>query len=290
MDKNLIDKVKMLVGENRLVEALDSLLNEDPQQNERKKNALLLLKGKLNLLEEQRLAGMLSFDELARQKAAIAHKILDISDGSALDTPPPVHPPQPDVLVQKTATGSKGRPAWRKYAGIGFGLLAAVFFLSKFVGTKQGQEIPARKTEQREQTTSSPSSANETQAASTETQTTLKVHGFPRLKQPFNFLDFGMEFVWADAGWISDTEIRLKIRYYLTCKSNLGVCYRATIRAYADGKPYAPAEQSNLDGWIAKDTTATDDVAFVLPADAKEFHIEFARDHSTWKRPFKILR
>jgi hypothetical protein len=117
----------------------------------------------------------------------------------------------------------------------------------------------------------------------------LKLLNFPKLKQPFNFLDFGLEFALAEAEWYSDTEIRLKIRYYMNCKNNLGVCNRPTLRIYADGKPFSRLEQTNTSIAIDNKSTATDDVSFVLPATAKDFHIEFSRDHSTWKRPFKIL-
>lgn len=115
------------------------------------------------------------------------------------------------------------------------------------------------------------------------------VQNLPSLKLPFNFLDFTVEFAWVNAEWISDTEIRLKMRYYLTCKNNLGICYREKIRLYVDSRPLAPESQSELAGWVAQDATVTNDVSFVFPADTKVFEIELARDKSTWRRPFGVL-
>jgi hypothetical protein len=171
-----------------------------------------------------------------------------------------------------------------KYLFIGLGVVAAAFLLFKFLLNKPPgvAENEKRQTQHSEQTVETESPAPSDKP--------LKLLGFPDLKRPFNFLDFGLEFTGAEAEWISDQSIRLKIRYSFTCKSNLGICYRAAIRIYADGRPIAPASQSNLDGWIDHKATASDEAIFELPAGAGDFLIEFSRDNSTWKRPFKILK
>ncbi|MBK9017041.1 MAG: hypothetical protein IPM82_24940 [Saprospiraceae bacterium] len=294
MENNVEAKVKELVTDFKLEEALDILIAQAQTQTQRKQNALLVLKGKLALLEEQSLACMLDPGDVARQKAGIAHQILDIADGSPLDheIPTPSQSTRPEqVLVQKTVSiPATGGASWVKYLLIAALLVVAVvagIFISKSFGEKKSGTANEPKPVQ-------PSQEQTTDVTNDHTTSPsggpLRVLDFPNLQQPFNFLDFGYEFRWADAEWISDSEIRLKMRCYITCKSNLGICYRATVQIYADGKPIAPAEQSNTAGWVEHNATITDDISFVLPADAKEFHIELSRDKSTWKRPFKILR
>ncbi len=292
MDNNVEATVKALVTDFKLEEALDILIAQAQTQNQRKQNALLVLKGKLAMLEEQRLSGMIDPEDVARQKAAIAHQILDIADGSSLDFEMPA-PPQEQVLVQKTVNAPTAVAPLVRYLLIGLGFLVVGFLLLRLLNSKTDSETAANHPDRGQPvqpTADDPPFHHENSKGNARSDGALIVQDFPNLKKPFNFLDFGLEFVWADAEWISDSEIRLKVRYYLTCKSNLGVCYRADVRIHADGKPIAPADQSNLDGWIAHNATASDDLNFVLPADAKEFLIEFSRDHSTWKRPFKILR
>lgn len=281
-DRNLA-QVRELVADFKLDEALDVLIAQAQTQNQRKQNALLVLKGKLALLEEQSLAGILEHSEVARQKAAIAHQILDIADGSSLD----VELPKAQHSGQNTADTPVDNRKRMIIIAASFALvILAYFFIQKTDNSlKDNESAIENNQEQSEQNTAdedNPSTNNPSDAP-------LKLLNFPTLKQPFNFLDFGLEFAWANAEWYSDTEISLKIRYYMNCKSNLGVCNRPTLLIYADGKPISRLEQTNTSIAIDNKSTATDDVNFVLPATAKDFHIEFSRDHSTWKRPFKIL-
>lgn len=295
MENNVEARVKELVTDFKLEEALDVLIAQAQTQNQRKQNALLVLKGKLALLEEQNLSGMLDPSDLARQKAAIAHQILDIADGSPLDheipTPGTTRPEK--VLVQKTVTASGGT-SWMKYL-----LLAALLLASVLVGifiAKSGSEkAKPDSTAQRSEPNPSQSPVTDNKpvrdsSPSVPNSGELKILDFPNYRKKFNFLDFQFDFRDVKAEPISDSEIKLTLKYYLTCKSNLGICYRATVRLYADGNPIAPAEQSNLAGWLEHNATITDDIDFVLPADTKTFEIELSRDKSTWKRPFKILR
>lgn len=290
MENSTEAKVKDLVTDFKLDEALDLLIAQAQSQNQRKQNTLLVLKGKLAMLEEQGLAGILELDELARQKAAIAHQILDIADGSPLDHELPQ--PNPEQLtVQKTVNvptapgGGMG-----KYLIMGSLLLAAVLLgvlIAKSCGNNDNPTTPNQQEEHPKQ----PNIAEtiEKNSGQPSPGSPIKVLYFPSLQLPFPFLDSSIDFRWAEAEWISDTEIKLKIRYYLTCKNNLGICYRSNIRLYVDSRPIAPTEQSNLVGWVAQDATITDDISFVFPADTKIFEIELSRDKSTWRRPFQVL-
>ncbi|MBK8704947.1 MAG: hypothetical protein IPN33_16140 [Saprospiraceae bacterium] len=275
MDNNITARVQELVADFKLEKALELLIAQAQSQNQRKQNALLVLKGKLALLEEQNLAGILDHNEVARQKAAIAHQILDIADGSSLDEELPKVQNSGQNAVDTTADNRK-----RMIIIVAsFALVILAYFLIQKTddSLKDNESAIENNQEQSEQI------PNEEDKPSTNNPSDgpLKVLNFPKLKQPFNFLDFGLEFAWAEAEWYSDTEIRLKIRYYMTCKSNLGVCNRPTLRIYADGKPISRLEQTNTSIAIDNKSTATDDVSFVLPATAKDFHIEFSRDHST---------
>lgn len=284
---NIEAKVKDLIADFKLEEALELLIAQAQTQTQRKQNALLVLKGKLALLEEQNLSGMLDPSDVAQQKAAIAHQLLDIADGSMLDHDIPAPTPEePRISVQKTVNVPSSGNGLAKYlliAGLLVAAIVAGIFISKNMGEKNANNAVDTNT-QHPATQDGPStSTNPTPGGA------LKVMNFPSLQLAFNFLDNRIEFRWADAEWISDTEIRLKIRYYLTCKSNLGICYRPSIRLYADGRPLAPTDQSNTEGWVAHEATITDDINFVFPSDTKTFEIELSRDKSTWRRPFSIL-
>ncbi len=291
MENNTEAKVKELVTDFKLEEALDLLIAQTQTQNQRKQNALLVLKGKLAMLEEQSLSGMLAADDLARQKATIAHQILDIADGSPLDHDLPQPKPE-HVLVQKTVNmpSTTGGSATGKYLLMGGLFLAALlagFFFAKSCGNNSNPTTPTQQAGNPHQPDIADPQKKDTGQPTPGGP--IEVLNFPSLKLPFNFLDFGVEFTWANAEWISDSEIRLKIRYYLTCKNNLGICYREKIRLYADSRPLEPAEQSELAGWVAQDATVTNDVSFVFPADTKVFEIELSRDKSNWRRPFQVL-
>ncbi len=290
MDNNVEEKVKELVADFKLEAALDVLIAQAKTQNQRKQNVLLVLKGKLALLEEQTLAGMLEPSDAARQKATIAHQILDIADGSPLDHEILTPSSSDGVTLSHPVTNRpNGNKSWTKYlliAALLVGVVAAGIFFSNSLGENKPSDAdelqPAQpKKEQATEPGEQPHSPSDRP---------LKVLDFPNLQKPFNFLDFGIEFRSADAEWISDSEIRLKLRCYLACKSNFGICYRAAVKVYADGKSIDPTEQSDTAAWVEQNATVTDDLSFVLPADAKEFHVELSRDKSTWKRPFKILR
>ena len=285
MEKQTAERIKALIGDNQLEAALNLMIGSEQVQGLERHNTLLLMKGKLAMIKEQEMAGLLDIDEVMQQKLKIAHALLKMLDEKPAENPIGTSQPTQQAEVRKQAPAPSGKPL-AKYIFIGLGLVVAAFLLFKFSLNKpaDGAGNEQRHTQRSEQTaeTESPAPAP--------TDQPLKLMGFPNLERPFNFLDFGLEFTGAEAEWISDQAIRLKIRYSFTCKSNLGICYRAAIRIYADGKPIAPASQSNLDGWIDHNASASDEAIFELPARAGDFLIEFSRDNSTWKRPFKILK
>ncbi|PSR11600.1 MAG: hypothetical protein DA408_18615 [Bacteroidetes bacterium] len=289
MDNNVEARVKELVGNFKLEQALDVLIAEAQQQTQRKQHTLLVLKGKLALLAEQDMMGTVDADDVAKEKAKIAHHILVIAGGSTLDEEEPAADP-------KTAgvTG-KGSPTGR-YLLLG-GLLVAVLVAGFFMVRRVGKLADRAAKSQQEQPRDAPTAdaarldnqtANKPQPATSSGQ--LRVQDFPNLRKKFNFQDFQFEFRDVTATLISDSEIQLKMSYALTCRNNAGICYRATIRIYADGNPIAPSNQTNLAGWLEHNSAIKDELTFVLDASAQDFQLELSRDHSTWKRAFKILR
>ncbi|MCU0347867.1 MAG: hypothetical protein MUC59_13085 [Saprospiraceae bacterium] len=295
MGNNMEEKVKELVSDFKLDEALDVLIAQAQTQNQRKQNTLLVLKGKLALLEEQRLAGMLDADDIARQKAAIAHQILDIADGSPLDHELPQPVPE-QVLVQKTVSVPASNGGMGKYLLIG-GLLVVAVLAGVFFARNRGNEPGMQEPAQTERTTVP---ASPTEPISEETTTgpaqpsspagdELAVD-FPNYRKKFNFLDFQYNFQEVTATQYSDTELRLIIKYILTCRNNAGSCYRAIPRILVDGNPIGPTHQKDLLGYYSSNTTIEDELTFVLPANGKEYLFELSRDGSTWKRAFKILK
>lgn len=298
MENNTEGKVKELIADFKLDEALDVLIVQAQTQTQRKQNALLVLKGKLAMLEEQSLAGILDHKEVAQQKAAIAHQILDIADGSSLDHELPQPKPE-QVLVQKTVSVPANSSPLVKYLLIGFGVFVVVFVLLNFLPI-----IPdsggAAQTEQAQP--KQPTDSSDAEEAVSEENTTepvqpsqpsgdgIKVLDFPNYRKKFNFLDLQFDIQDVEAEAYSDSETKLTIRYHFKCRNNAGICYRATPRVYADERAIRPDFQSNTAAWIDKDSSSTDEINFVLPNNAKKYLIELSRDGSKWSRPFKLLR
>lgn len=292
MGNNMEEKVKELVSDFKLDEALDVLLAQAQTQNQRKQNTLLVLKGKLALLEEQRLAGMLDADDLSRQKAAIAHQILDIADGSPLDHELPQPVPE-QVLVQKTVSVPASNGGMGKYLLIG-GLLVVAVLAGVFIAKSGGSNAGKATQNPQEQ----PSEIADAEEAVSEEKTTesvqptgneIKVLDFPNYRKKFMFSDFLFDIQDVKAEAYSDSETKLTIRYHFKCKNNAGICYRATPRIYVDERAIRPDFQSNTAAWIGKDSSSTDEINFVLPNNAKSYLFELSRDGSYWKRPFKLL-
>ena len=296
MDKHIETEVKELVSDFKLDEALDLLIVQAQAQTQRKQNTLLVLKGKLAMLEEQRLAGILDPGEVSRQKAEIAHQILDIADGSSLDFEVPAPQPTQD-FVQKTVTAPpSGGGSLVKYLLLGSLLVVAILavvFIARNGGTQSEQNEPPQQLQPNDAVSNDTAKAEGSDA--TPAQNTkpdsdeIMLLDFPNYRKKFNLMDFQYEFQEVSVEAYSDTETKLIIRYSLNCRSNIGVCYRIIPRVLADDHPIGPSYQSSSFSWLKKDTTITDELNFVLPNNAKSYLFELSRDGSTWKRPFKIL-
>lgn len=294
MDK-IEAKVKELVTDFKLEEALDVLIAQAQTQTQRKQNALLVLKGKLAMLEEQNLNGMLDPSDLARQRATIAHQILDIADGSPLDYELPETAPAPPPLIQKNINlpASSGS-SFGKYMLIGGLLLAVVFAGFYFVkkGDSQTEQTEQNQTADQANTEVPVSEENKTTPAQPRQQSSdeIKLLDFPNYRKKFNFSDLQYTFQEVSAEAYSDTETKLTIQFQLHCRSNLGICYRAIPVVYADEHRIGTFYQLTTGSWIPQDSTISDEIQFVLPNNAKSYLFELAKDGSSWKRPFKFLR
>ncbi len=294
MDK-IEAKVKELVTDFKLEEALDVLIAQAQTQTQRKQNALLVLKGKLAMLEEQNLNGMLDPSDLARQRATIAHQILDIADGSPLDYELPETAPAPPPLIQKNINlpASSGS-SFGKYMLIGGLLLAVVFAGFYFVkkGDSQTEQTEQNQTADQANTEVPVSEENKTTPAQPRQQSSdeIKLLDFPNYRKKFNFSDLQYTFQEVSAEAYSDTETKLTIQFQLHCRSNLGICYRAIPVVYADEHRIGTSYQLTTGSWIPQDSTISDEIQFVLPNNAKSYLFELAKDGSSWKRPFKFLR
>lgn len=299
MEKFISDKIKSLVADNRLEEALDLLLAQTDNKNRERHHTLILLKGQLDSLREQELADLLSFEDLSREKRKIARTLLLMTDGdpapiSPSDTVGPRSKPVPN-------TGTHF-PKGIKYLLFVALALGGIYLFYQYSAGKTApasvpdgptvtEPIPTTKEELiHEDTPPELLPSNPSRNISQPAQKPIKVHDFPNLGQKFNFLDFQFDFQNVHAERMTDGEISLKINYTLTCRSNLDICHRASIRILADDAPFAPTDQTNLDGWIEHKTTIKDQLTFIVPANAKAYYIELSRDHSDWKRPFKILQ
>lgn len=295
MNKALEAKVKELVADNKLAEALDTMINEEQHINQRKQNTLLLLKGKLAMLEEQQLAGMLDFEEVARQKAKIAHQVLDIADGSSLDIDIPTPKPEPSFVQSDKASSDRPMAPWLKYL-----LLAILLFAAGMAGMFFSKSFEVKPAETTETQTTQPTSNDETQQENQPSRpvadSEYKLVDFPKLNTAFNFSDLQYTFKrvtiekYSDATADSPAKLKLTLKLEMICRSNLGNCYREEIRILAGEKPMAPDSRTNYAGWIAHNSTGEDEQGFIIEAGAKDYYIELSKDNSTWKRGFKIVK
>lgn len=289
MNHSLETKIRDLVADNQLDDALDLLINDEVHNNQRKQHVLLVLKGKLSLLEEQQLAGILSAEELGRQRAAIAHQLLDIADGSSLDQELPREAPEDSVPRAVPAA----RPArWPKLL-LAVALLGAAVYLGVFIARPSGGSEPKRPGPQAPQDVPQdvPQDADQDvpqDADQDAPEGEVQLTSFPNYRKKFNFLDFQLEFLDVTAVRASDQQVRLRLRYKLVCHSNLGICYRESVRVFVDDDPIAPHERKKLFGYIEHNATEEEELVFLLDAQARDYAIELSRDGSSWRRSFKI--
>ncbi len=295
MNKELSDQIRDLVGENQLEEALDLLIEREQSAGQERVNTLLILRGKLSMLEEQELAGTLDMEELMQQKARIAHALLKMTEDEP-DAPAEAGPPvgTKHIEIRKTvpASTSAGSSPVVKYLLIGVLLIAGVaagISIVRFFGSdgEKDRDLSGEKTEQ-----------PKTENPETSDVRPEEVHllDFPNLNIPFNFSDIRYTFQEANLEKYSDgsaaepATFKLTLKMNLECRSNLGICYRETFRILVDGQPVEPAERQNYAGWIEHNASATDVLIFILDAGAREFSVELEKNKSFWRRSMPVYR
>ena len=297
MQKDISQKIKALVAENKLEEALDLLIEMETGKGHQRYNTLILLKGKLEMLEEQELAGLLAFDELSREKRKIAHALLQMADdteGNQVD------------ISEKATTGKAGAP-WVKYllvAVLGIGALAvALNVLSPSENeqpikpqqeitdqkepVKNGpREIPAE-----EKGGSQPGNGNqrpENPPAPVEGQGEFLLIDFPS-KGTLGTVKFSFNNV-ALEKTNDPNQLKLSLRVNLACRTNTETCDRPNFTLKVDGKGFVPATHSRTNNSIRRDSSVTEMMAFIMNADAGHYQIKAELYGSTFIRSFKILK
>ncbi len=285
MDKNISKKVKTLVAENELEEALDLMISAEEKSGQDRYHTLLLLRGRLSMLKEQELAGTLDFEEVMQQKAKIAHSLLRMTEGKTPEVKlPPIEPAQ-QVKPASSSIVSKYLLTGALIAAVA----VAVFFILK-PWDKNAEPQP------REQITQKDETPEKEESKPRESNDQVRLLDFPMLGQPFNFSDIRYTFrearleKYSDGNASEPAMLKLTISMELICRSNMGICYREEIRILADGKPVAPAERENLAGWLEHNSSAVDVQTFIFAAGAKEYQLKLEKNKSTWRRTFKILR
>lgn len=319
-DHSFEAQVRELVGENKLEEAIDLLLSQKGQTS-RRQNALLIIKSRLSSLEEQELAGMIAFDELSRQKAKIAHQVLDIADGSSLDE------------AASTPSNSSAKGGGSKYLLIGGTILLAAIALI-FAWPKSGDEVvtdqsPEPKEEVRPQT---PVSEEKTTAKVEKDdkaveekkeepkQNTRRVAEEPPRKkeeeekereaQPAvvarkasipSFPDYGRRILHRDLYVTyqkpvltlmddpTSPKVKMVLPLSIKCRNNLGYCEREKIMVLVGGKPYEPTRKTG-GTTLNHGDTVEEELTFILPADAGSYQLSLSSGGTEPRiRGFKIL-
>lgn len=127
MSQNHSNKIRDLIADNQLEEALDVLIGVEQNKGQQRYHTLVLLKGKLDMLEEQEMAGMLDFDELSRQKMRIAHSILKMSEDENWSEP--VAGGGKQINVQKNAGSGNTIFKYLFFGVLGLAAVAGIFYM-----------------------------------------------------------------------------------------------------------------------------------------------------------------
>lgn len=277
MDKNLVSKIQTLIAESKLEEALDLFISTEQQKNQTRTNSLLLLKGKLAMLKEQELAGLLDIEELMQEKSKIAHSLLKLMTAE----PELTISPYPESAKPVAPGGS-----WKKFLLIGtlaVICLIAGAFLAKTFSRK------ADKIKERQPTETTDTRINTPTEAGPASEADLK---FPAMRQPFNVGDMEYRFKkvklekYADASEGEPAKLGLTLAFDMICKSQLGICYREEMRVVVDGKPVAPTEQKHYANWVEHNASMDDEVLFVFDAGGSNYEIVLKRDNAVWRKTF----
>lgn len=288
MDTNLLKQVKALIANNDLEEALDLLINKGYMEGLERHNTLLLLRSRMTMLKEQELAGILDFDEIAKQKARIAHALLEIcKEGSSAEVPPPVVPRQEESPKQVTNTV---KPAWSIRKNYLIGAVAFIAVLALMYLVKNSVRKPDGSTVQHSQTEGSQTSDMPSQNPDYDTAV-LHLEDFPLLKRQLNFSDMRYTFTDVSVQKVTaySSQYKLTLKFDFECRSNLGKCHREAIRILVDGKPVAPFHRVSQTDVIRKNVMSHDELTFLIDAGAKEYGIKLSKNGSDWYRNFEIL-
>ncbi|HHM21054.1 MAG TPA: hypothetical protein ENJ20_03425 [Bacteroidetes bacterium] len=299
MKKEISQKIKTLVSDNRLEEALDVLIGVEKDKNRERYNTLILLKGKLEMLEEQELAGLLDFDELARQKLRIAHALLEMTDSKTPSIPAETPMPRHRAPVYK----------YLLFAVLALGLVWVVVPKPETPKDNSPQKKDQKTTPPKQQPiapienhnphtpqttpdnkTAEKPTRKDNQPPTLPTNKTQRVllKQFPPLNRPFNFGDIRYTFQNARIEKMPDGRLKMTLKINLLCRNNLGTCDREKIRIIADGKPFAPVRQLSTAKNMENKTTITDELIFALPANASAYRIQLSKYRSDWTRGFAI--
>lgn len=318
-------KVKALVGDNKLEEALGVMLAQTGQ-SERRHRALLLIKSRLTSLAEQELGGMISFDELSRQKAKIAHQILDIADGSLLD----------EEVKAPSGSDSKKSAGSLKFIVGGAAVLLAIAIISFFFSKNADEPVSENQTETQEELT--PLVPNDTKAVEkkevadfteekkepskekttspTEYDNEQKVErkepakeevvpppapapkkvftpDFPNVGRRFLYRDLYLTFQKPDltlTGASASPKIKMKLPLTIKCRNNMGYCEREVIKITADGQSFSPTRKAS-GGTLENGSEIQDELIFTLPASASSYRLNISKadGNGPWVRGFKVF-
>ncbi|MEO1259866.1 MAG: hypothetical protein AAFZ15_13825 [Bacteroidota bacterium] len=307
MEKNISQNIKELVAENKLEEALDSLIDVEATIGRERYNTLILLKGKLEMLEEQELAGLMEFNDLSREKRKIAHALLKMADD--------VEAGQAGVSEKKK--NEKTVSKWGNYLLAGVlgvaALIAVLNFLQpsksdlpenpqqELTEQKEPVEIPpSEPTVEKKENNQPPVPKKEESKPAAEKQETEKatlpadepeeilISGFPG-KGTLGTVKFSFSHVTVEKTSDPD-QLKLSFQTDLTCRTNFDTCDRPDFTMKVDGKSFVPAAHSRTKTFIKSGGSATETLAFVFAAGAESYQIKAELYGSTFVRGFKIIQ
>ena len=286
MEPALLKQVKALIANNDLKEALDLLISNGYMEGQERHNTILLLRSRLTMLQEQELAGMLDFDEVAQQKAKIAHALLQICEEKP-EVEVPAPPPVRERVIPKGDPPIPKPPAsFRRYFLVGTIAILSVFvlvFLVRKLGKKADR--PAQTEVQR-----LPDGSNDSKESG---RTDPQILDFPRVNTQVNLGDMRYTIKGASVEKYSGGtgKLTFTLNFDYECRTNLGKCSREKIRILADGKEGVLVGTQNTPEYVASGRNGSDQLRFSVDAGAKLYSIKIKKDGTgPWRRNFYILK
>ncbi|HFA52071.1 MAG TPA: hypothetical protein ENJ95_23895 [Bacteroidetes bacterium] len=320
MDKKIAEKVEALVADNQLEEALDLLIEAEQNKGQERYDTLLLLKGKLAMLDEQELSGMLDFDELARQKMRISHALLKITDDEAPARPAIKPTPQKHFEIQKTAPAppSSTAPVF-KYILMAFLAIAAAAAIYNWQKPTAIEQLPTdqshkeikntdkqtadeQPTKPKDRTPESTIKKEEKPEEKTPPPTIpstdddpVRLNGFPKAGKTYSLGD--TKFVINDIvarrlqknGAAAPAKLELSFKLELSCRTNLGQCTRPNVHLLMDDKVIEPLKHNRTKTWMAPGTSVVEELTFVFNVNNPACRIKLEKNNSPWVRAFRIF-